>query len=575
LVLDDYHLINAPEIQRAVTLLLERLSPNAHLVVATRADPSLPLARLRARGELVELRADALRFTVDEARTFFSDRMGLTLSEDDLATLVARTEGWPAVLQLAGVSLAGRTDISRHVQDFAASHRYVLDYITDEVLARLDAADRDFLMQTSVLDRLTGSLCDALTDRTDGQRTLGRLEQANVLLVQLDDERRWYRYHHLFADLLRARLAYADPARPATLHLRAAEWYERNGRVPEAIEQALRSGEAERACGLIASASGELVYTGQFATLLGWLDRLPEAAVRSSLLFSTFYALALVLSGRSEGVERRVVDAEAALPAAAANGEPGAAIMPAYFALIRSIAARLEHDLPAAVGHAERALTLALPGVDVLVADARTTLGHALLEAGQLDRALEAYRAALPAEQAVGNLMAVADIIRNLARLEARRGHVRAALEACDATLANFGGADGTEIPAAAGIHLARAEILERSGDLGAVATAERAIELARRGGDVVTLREARALRDRAAAQPARPRTATDLVEPLTERELVVLRLVAAGRSNRQIAAELYVTVGTVKTHVHAVSGKLGAANRVEAVARARERGLL
>ena len=580
LVLDDYHAITAPDVQRAVRLLLERLPPQVRLVIATRADPSLPLARLRARDELLELRADALRFTLDEARSFLADRMGVALSEHDLETLVTRTEGWPAVLQLAGLSLAGRTDIPHLVEAFAASHRYVLDYITDEVLARLDADTSDFLMQTSVLERLTGSLCDCLTGRADSQRVLERLEQANVLLVPLDDERRWYRYHHLFADLLRTRLAILDPAKPAALQLRAAEWYESHGFVPEAIEHALRSGDHDRARTLIAESSADLIHTGQFVTLLGWLDRLPDAVVRSDVVLSTRYAWALVLVGRTDGLQRRLADAEAALPAAIAAHHPAAERMPSHIALIRSVEARIEHDFPAAIAHAERALALIPPGhaplSEALTADARTILGHALLEAGQLDRAIDAYRAARPAEEVARNWHAVADITRNLARLEARRGHWRAALEACDDGLAGFAVGVRAEVPAAAIIHVARAEILERSGDFdGAAAAAERAIELARRGGDAMTLSEARALRERATARPTGGRTVTALPERLTQRELEVLQLVAAGHSNRQIAAELYVTVGTVKSHVHALSGKLGAANRVEATVRAREDGLL
>ena len=574
LVLDDYHSITAPEARRAVGLMLERLPAQAHLVISTREDPVLPLARLRAQGELLELRADALRFTTEEARLFFSNRMGVTLSDDDLATLMTRTEGWPAVLQLAGLSLVGRTDVSRRVREFASSHRYVLDYITDEVLARLDAGDRDFLMQTSVLDRLTGPLCDALTWRSDGQATLERLEQANVLLVPLDDERCWYRYHHLFGDLLRSRLTMADPARPASLHLLAADWYAEHGFAADAIEHAIRSGDVDRARSQIAASGGALIHAGQLVSLLGFMDRLPDSAVRSHFRLSTFYALSLVLSGRTDGVDDRLADAEAALPAAVAAGLPGAPVQASYHALIRSIAARLRHDPADAVRQAERALTLAPPVAAPLLADIRGTLGLALLDAGEVDRAIGELRAARPALRATGNWIALADSTRDLARSEARRGHLHAALEACDGVLSDFTDVDGNEMPAAARIHLARAEILARTGDPGAGAAAERAIELARSGGDITSLREARAVRDRAAASPRRL-SPPGLVEPLTARELEVLRFVAAGRSNGQIASELFVTVSTVKTHVHTAFGKLGAANRVEAVARARELGLL
>jgi len=562
LVLDDYHLIEAAEVQRAVSILLDRLPPQAHLVIATRVDPALPLARLRARGELLEVRADALRFTTEEARSFFADRMGLALSDADVETLVARTEGWPAVLQLAGLSLTGRAGVSSHVREFAATHRFVLDFIAEEVLGRLDLDVSEFLLRTSVLDRLTGPLCDALTGGTDGQAMLERLERSNLLIVPLDDERRWYRYHRLFADLLRARLAVVHPGESRELHLRAAAWYDQQGIAGEAIDHALRSGDPRRARDLIAKASGEMIHHAEFATLRGWLDELPAEVLRSDLLLSTFYAYALALSGQTDGVDRRLADAEAALPAAPAAGDPLAATAPAHISMIRSIVARLEHDSPTAVAHAEQAVMLVPPDLSperaaLLVGDAQAILGHALLDAGELDRAIAAYREARPLLQLAGNRLGVADITRNLARLEVRRGRLRAALAVCDEALADAAGEATIDLPYLAPVHLARGEVLERMGEADVPAAAERALELARRSGDVVTMREARTLLERASTRrPTRP-SAPGLVEPLTERELEVLRLVAAGRSNRQIAAELYLALGTVSAQPRSLCHKL------------------
>ena len=580
LVLDDYHLIKAAEVQRAVSSLLDLLPAQAHLVIATRMDPALPLARLRARGELLEVRAEALRFTTEEARSFFAERMRLALSDSDVETLVARSEGWPAVLQLAGLSLVGRTDVSGYVRDFAATHRFVLDFITEEVLGRLDPDVREFLLRTSVLDRLTGPLCDALTGRTDGQAMLERLERSNLLLVPLDDERRWYRYHRLFADLLRARLGVEHPAELDGLHRRAADWCEHEGIAGEAINHALRSGDPRKARDLIVRASPDAIHGGEFATLRGWIDSLPMEVVRSDHLLSTFYAYALALSGQTDGVDRRLEDAEGALPAAAAAGDPVAVTVPVHISMIRSIVARLEHDRPTAVAHAERAVMLVPPDLSperaaLLVGDAQAILGHALLDAGELDRAIDAYREARPLLHLAGNRLGVADITRNLARLEVRRGRLRAALEVCDEALAGAADEARIDLPYLAPVHLARAEILERMGEAGADEAAGRAMELARRGGDVVTMREARALLERVESGPSRPLARSGLAETLTERELEVLRLVAAGRSNREIARELYLALGTVKFHVHAIAGKLGAANRVEAIVKARELDLL
>src|SRR5207245_4177433 len=238
LVLDDYHVIDARDIHDGMVFLLDHLPPRPHLVIATRADPPLPLSRLRARGELVEIRAADLRFTSDEAAAYLNGTMGLDLAATDVATLEARTEGWIAALQLAALSIQGRGDVSSFIASFAGDDRYIVDYLVDEVLGRQSVDVRSFLLRTSVLDRLTGSLCDAVSGRDDGRAMLESLDRANLLLVALDDQRRWYRYHHLFADVLRSRLLNEQPDAVPELHRRASEWFERNGERPEAIRHA-------------------------------------------------------------------------------------------------------------------------------------------------------------------------------------------------------------------------------------------------------------------------------------------------------------------------------------------------
>ena len=586
LVLDDYHVIESPHVHRSVAFLLDHLPPRAHLAIATRADPPLPLARLRARGELLEVRGDSLRFTHAEAGAFLGKRMGVELSDTDVGALVARTEGWPAVVQLAGLSLVGRADAAAFVRGFAGTHRFVLDFITEEVLDRLSAGVSSFLLRTSVLDRLTGPLCDALIGGSDGQTMLMGLERDNLLLVPLDEERRWYRYHGLFADLLRARLAVVHPDELPVLHLTAADWYDANGFVSDAIEHALRSGDESRARDLLYRYGKDLVHDGEFVTLRGWLDRLPAEVVRPDAQLSATYAWTLALAGRTDGVAERLADAEVALSAPTSElAASRAGAIPTQVACIRSIVARLEDDPDAAIHHGEQAIKLVPAGLPpslnaLFTGNAQALLGHALFDAGEVDRAIDAYRAARPLLVQAGNRLAVADITRNIARMEGRRGRLRAALDACEDALTEFAAAGDAIEPWLAPVHLARAEVLERQGDARADAAAARAAELAFRGGDVVTLREARALRVRVEARlAARPDEASGTsagpVEPLTERELEVLRLVAVGRSNRQIAAELYLALGTVKAHVHAIAGKLGAANRVEAIARGRELGLL
>ncbi len=242
LVLDDYHAIEATNVHDAVTFLLEHLPDHLHLLMATRSDPPLPLARLRSRGQLTELRAADLRFTPAEAQEFLDQVMGLDLTAADVRALGERTEGWIAGLQLAALSLRGipeRGDVDGFIEAFAGSNRFVIDYLADEVLARQPAQIRDFLFRTAILDRFTGSLCDAVTGRADGARTLEDLERGNLFLVPLDDRRSWYRYHHLFADVLHARLLAEEPGLVPALHRRAGDWYAARGLTADAVRHAI------------------------------------------------------------------------------------------------------------------------------------------------------------------------------------------------------------------------------------------------------------------------------------------------------------------------------------------------
>ena len=229
LVLDDYHVIESNEVHEAIAFLVDHAPPQFHLVLASRADPPLPLARWRARGDLLEIRAADLRFTNDEASSYLNEAMGLHLTAGDVDALESRTEGWIAALQLAALSLQGRDDVTGFIQNFTGDDRFVVDYLAEEVLERQPRNIRGFLLQTSVLDRLSGSLCDAVTGESGGRSTLETLDRSNLFLVALDDRRHWYRYHHLFADVLRARLLDEQPERVGELHLRASIWYDQHG----------------------------------------------------------------------------------------------------------------------------------------------------------------------------------------------------------------------------------------------------------------------------------------------------------------------------------------------------------
>ena len=312
LVLDDYHVIDSKPVDQALTFLLEHLPPQMHLVIATREDPHLPLARLRARGQLTELRAADLRFTPAEAAEFLNQVMGLNLSAEDIAALETRTEGWIAGLQLAALSMQGRSDAASFIQAFTGSHRFVLDYLVEEVLQRQPEGIHSFLLKTAILDRLSGSLCDAVTGREDGKGMLETLERGNLFIIPLDDQRQWYRYHPLFAEVLQARLLDEQPDQVFSLHQRASEWYEHNGSAADAIRHALAAKDFERAATLVELAVPEMRRNRQEATVteLGWLKALPDELVHFRPVLSVDYAYALFGGGELEAVEARLRDAE-------------------------------------------------------------------------------------------------------------------------------------------------------------------------------------------------------------------------------------------------------------------------
>lgn len=320
LVLDDYHVIMAEPIHEAITFLLDHLPPRMHLVITTRADPPLPLSRLRSQGQLVELRAADLRFTPEEAAVFLHQVMGLSLSTEGIAALAARTEGWIAGLQLAALSMQGHEDVRGFIESFTGTNRYILDYLTEEVLQRQTPNIRSFLLGTCILDQLCGPLCDAVTHRADSQIILSQLDRANLFLVPLDDARKWYRYHRLFGDLLRGYLGDQQPDQVAELHRRASTWYEQSGFVNEAIDHALAVSDFDRAAHLIEQAGLSLVMRSENATLLNWIARLPDDLIRTRPFLSLIYAGALMTMGKIELASARLAQIDDAQLDAQAHG---------------------------------------------------------------------------------------------------------------------------------------------------------------------------------------------------------------------------------------------------------------
>jgi LuxR family maltose regulon positive regulatory protein len=478
LVLDDYHVIDRAEVHDGVAFVLDRLPPTVHVIIVTRADPPLPLARLRARGELVEIRAADLRFTPDEAAAYLNGTMGLDLAGGDVAALEARTEGWIAALQLAALSIHGRGDVSSFIASFAGDDRYIVDYLVDEVLARQSEDVRNFLLQTAVLDRLTGSLCDAVTGRDDGKAMLDALDRANLFLVALDDQRRWYRYHHLFADVLRARVVDEERDAVPGLHRRASDWFERNGERSEAIRHAMAGGDLSRAADLIEPAIPELGRARQEMTMRRWMDALPGPLFESRPVLAAGYAGALMQTGEFERVDALLRAAERWLertdPRANRDREPETVVvdrdelrrLPAELAMLRAGHARISGDLAGTMDHAHRALEVVDPSDHLARGGAACLLGLAHWEVGDLAVAhrwfsdgMESLEKGGYVADVVGGAVTLADIRIAQGRLDDgmrtyERG-LRLALDRPDAPLRG-----------AADMHVGMTDVLRERNDL-------------------------------------------------------------------------------------------------------------
>jgi LuxR family maltose regulon positive regulatory protein len=610
LVLDDYHVVTNAQVHASVATLLDRCPPRLHLMLITRTDPPLPLSRLRVRGGLAEVRAEDLRFSPGEALDFFSGRLGPLLSEHDVLRLLARTEGWAAGLQLAALRLRDRADPSAFIERFTGADWHIVSYLGEEVLASQAPDVREFLLETSVLNRMCAPLCDALTGRADGAGLISEIYRANLFLIPLDDERRWFRYHHLFGGLLRHELARTAPERPSVLHRRAAQWYAGHGDAAEAIGHAIASGDDSLSGRLVAAHWRQPFNAGQLETVRMWLDALPAELVAADASLSAARVWVALDTGRLEEVG-------AALDTAEASGPPDTQLM-----VLRALHVYKTGDVG---GAATRLREISPDADDPFVATVyRLVGGISWLWLGDADRARELLVEAARRAEADGNRLAYIYAEGCRALLAVNRGDLALA----DSLLAGAESAVGQTLsdshfvamfPALARSRLA----LKRADWARAWRAGTAAVELGRRGAGRVEL--AAALLTAAAAvricpDPPIPGAATGddvdpgaltgeargilrhcadpgplvttwlageqraeaartrqdgLIEPLTDRELTILRLLPAPASLRELAAELFVTPNTLKTHLRAIYRKLGAESREEAVIRARERGLL
>jgi LuxR family transcriptional regulator, maltose regulon positive regulatory protein len=611
LVLDDYHAISNADVHQSMDFLIDHLPRTVQVAVAGRSDPPLALARLRASAGLLEVRVEDLRLSTEEATALLNGSLRLGLTREQIRMLRERTEGWAAGLQLVGLSLRGREDRERYILSFAGDDRQIVDYLMAEVLDRQTSGVREFLLRTSIVARLTGSLCDALLDRTDSARRLVELERANLFLISLDERRRWYRYHHLFAELLVHELSLAMPDEVVPLHRRACEWHLREGLVAEAITHAVAAGDHSQAAELIAASWLDFVNRGELATVEAWTRALPPKLAQSDPRLCVARAWMLLVLGRPGEVEAEVRAAErGTLPGPLGDGSSSVA---SSAALVRTSARLLLGDVAAAAQSAALAAELEPDTTARWRPHVTNALGMTAYWSGDYEGAEGAFAETVSAGEAAGYYAAEIYARGYLAVISAERAEPADAARRVAAARALAGRLALGEHWVTVMVDYAAAELARARGELReARAEAEHGLNIARRGGlrldtaygllalaritqqagDAAEARELRARAQRQLAACPDPgflrawtgtadaagrrsaAAAADSADELSERELAVLRLLSSRLSLREIGNELYVSLNTIKTHTRNIYAKLRVSSRDQAVARARELGL-
>lgn len=622
LVLDDYHVIEEHAIHEAVAFLLEHMPGQVHMAILTRADPPLPLHKLRVDGQLVEIRSEHLRFDLADMRRFLSDAAGFELPVDELEVIDRRVEGWIAGIQLLALSLQGKRNVRGYVETFGASNRFVLDYLTEEVFNSQEASVQQFLMRTAVLKRLCGPLCDYVLEREgtasgeglppNAQDILEHLERSNLFLIALDDERGWYRYHHLFAELLRQRLRQLAPDETPLLLGRASEWCAASGYLEEAFQYALAAGDAQAAGDIVRREGYGLLRKGSLSTLIGWLKKLPEPVIRGSARLSVIRAWALLLTAQNVDIEGDLRAAEQQIGSEDPSGELRGTI-----AAIRAYEASRRQDIDTALQQAQLALDW-LPDDEFAVRCVVSyVLGGIYSLKGETANAMQAWKDAGRLGERSGNVHLAIVAWNSTAAVLIRQGELKQAGEMFARATKLGTSPNGKPLPVAASTYAGLGKYYMAQNDL------ERAREHAQAGyelgkqwvnadsqiNSLLTLAQVAQLEGQpeaadtwmetiaqlASTRVLMPGTeanienvmsnilewrkgkghAGGLIEPLSQREMEVLHLIADGSTNPEIAETLIVALGTVKAHTSSIYRKLDVSNRTQAVLRAKELGIL
>lgn len=579
LVLDDYHAASSREVDEAVGFLLDHLPAQMHLVVTSRENPDISLPRLRARDQLTELRAADLRFTASEAEHFFHHVLDIHLSAELIAGLQAQTEGWAAGLRLAGISIRDEQDADRLLQSFTGNHPMVLDYLAEEVLQRQPQAVQDFLLRTSLLDRMCGSLCDSImsSPKVPGNQMLTELDRKNLFLIPLDQERRWYRYHHLFADILRRRMLESmEEGDLLELHQRASSWYEAHGLEIEAFHHAVAARDIARSSRLLKGGGMPLHLRGAAGMTIRWLESLPVKELDKRPELWVYYGSALLIAGKPTGVERKLRAAEVALDDVEQDADVKELIgwIAATRATLASLPLTGNPDI--ADSHLHAAET-AMQGSETedkteeLVGFIAPAWNAAKRETDGIHQVIVQSRRALaylrpenlPARTASAWMLGVAC---------QRRGDYAEACQAYSEVIANSRILDHRLMAVTSIIGIAQIREAEGRHDLAAEHYRE-ALRLAE-GLPHPAVQEAQSGLERV-CRLLESGMKGYRIEPLSQRELEVLQLVAQGLSNREIADRLFLAIDTVKGHNRRIFEKLHVQRRTEAIARARELDLI
>lgn len=626
LILDDYHVITNQAIHEGMTFLIDHLPSFFHLIIVTRADPPLPISRLRAQGQLIELRVADLRFTTDEASAFLNNSMKLDLLSSDVDALETRTEGWIVGLQLAALSMQDRVDKHQFIQSFTGSHNYVLEYLMDEVLSRQPESLQRFLYETSILPRMCAPLCNAVTGRIDSTDILSDLNRRNLFVTPLDGEHYWFRYHHLFTELLNVNLQRTRANDLPILHRRAAQWFQENNYVGDALRHALAIPDYPYASRLVVDNWRRIYHQGRLNTAVEWLDSLPSDFVRQSPPLGVAYCWTLFVRGDYDRIASYLDEITQVFEQMVESGmlpkeHPEYNIVLQQVILLRAVVARNRGDVATAIEEIEQLLptvagfqqTFGQMVVDMGYTACYSQMGYNYVAANDLDRAANYLSRVSPHARRCGNIFALAHTTMELARISLLLGRLEQAEKICRYELALKEQPLYADYPAFCLVHLGLADVLreKKSWDEAEIHLRQ-GLEVAQKSGHVLYLAQGYLIATRLHhAQGKTTQTQEDLrhaeqiagaihnhflneaisrtrreiefksspmqslIELLSDRELEVLRLICAGKSNQEIADELFIALDTVKRHANNLYGKLGVKRRAQAINEARRLGLV